>query len=388
MTRAPGLAAVLALVLAATVLGASAVHAQTGRPGTVIDVLEVHGVITPPLASAMQDTIGLAAASGSSAVLLDLDSPGVLSVDLSLVTPVLESDVPVIVWVGDGATARGGAAFLVAAADVVVVAPTATVGPAIPFELAEGEPGSADPARDGLSDYTDLRRILSVEGEDPRLLGSELSTEAFDAPTLVRRGIAALAAPTRDAGLAALSGTVVRKGTSVFSLDVRPETTTLVGHQLSTSRRLLQAASQPAAAFLLLVLAVTALLALPLRAATATLVLGVVVPFLLFGIATVPAQWWAVTLVVVGLLLLAFDAGLVWLGVPTAIGLACLALGGLRLTSGAARLGVPPATVAAVGVVALGVSLWGRRWQDRLIAQQWAEEEAAMAAGPLGAATV
>jgi len=369
-----------------TVLGAWAASAQPSRQQTVIDVLEVHGVISPPVAAAIQDTVELAVAGGSSAVLLDIDSPGVLSVNLSLITPVLEANIPVIVWIGQDAVARGGAAYLVAAADVVVVAPTATVGPAIPFELADGEPGSADPARDGLSDYTSLRRTVVAEREDPRILASELAVDEFDAPTLIRRGIADLTAETRDLALAGLSGAVVRKGTSVFALNVDPETTTLLGHELSVSRRLLATASIPVVAFVLLILAVAALLALPVRAAAATLVLGVVVPFLLFGLAAVPARWWAVTLVVIGLTFVAFDAGLVWLGAPTVLGLACVALGGLNLTGGAASLAIPPAAVGVVGVVGTGVSLWGRHWQDGLIARLLAEEDAALAAGPLGPA--
>jgi len=355
---------------------ALAASARAQQP-VAVDVIEIRGLVDPPTAAHVRQVIEGAALSGSSAVLVDIDSPGALAVDLAFITPIVESSVPVIAWIGPGARARGGAAFAAVAADVVIMAPDGQLGPAVPFELGDGEPGDADPAGDGLTDYTKLRRTLPGPAAVAVQLAADLATEAFDGQATLELGLTMALADSREAGLAGLTGTTVTKGTTVHALRFEPGATQLRIHGLTTAQRLLRAAADPTTAFLLLVVVVAAVLSLPMRPGLATLVLGLTGPFAVFGIQVVPATWWAIGLIVAGVVLVTFDTAVVWIGGPTAAGILALVVGGVRLTRGAERLDVDLGALVVVALAAAAISWSGNQRQVRRLLLARDEEEAA-----------
>jgi membrane-bound serine protease (ClpP class) len=106
----------------------AATRAQTEA---AVDIIEVDGYLDPVLVDFVGRSLAAAAGAGSVALVLQLDSPGVV-VDADrfdrLVADVETSDVPVAVWVGpSGAVALGDSARLVEAADHAAVAPGSAV---------------------------------------------------------------------------------------------------------------------------------------------------------------------------------------------------------------------------------------------------------------------
>jgi len=78
---------------------------------------------------------------GGSLLLIVLDTPGGLGESMrSMVSTILNSDIPVAVWVGPkGARAASAGVFLVAASTMAGMAPMATIGAASPVGLGGGD---------------------------------------------------------------------------------------------------------------------------------------------------------------------------------------------------------------------------------------------------------
>ncbi len=124
-----------ALWIAGVWPGSPAGAADTGRRG--IDVVQVNGPLDPPNVSLVRSVIREANRKGSTLVVIQLDSPGVVDSDVApVVRAIRDSGVPIAVWVGPaGSNAKGGAVELVAAAPVASVSPGSHIGPAYPVAL-------------------------------------------------------------------------------------------------------------------------------------------------------------------------------------------------------------------------------------------------------------
>ena len=111
-------------------------------------VAEVNGLIDSTTASYLKEQVALAADDQAIALVLQLDSRGstLSDADLAeLLNVVANAAMPIGVWVGpSGATARGGAAQLVAVAEFSALAPGSTI-------LPEGTPGRSPQQRDTVS---------------------------------------------------------------------------------------------------------------------------------------------------------------------------------------------------------------------------------------------
>ncbi|MDP9405451.1 MAG: nodulation protein NfeD, partial [Actinomycetota bacterium] len=113
------------LVLAGLLVGVLATTAGAHGDGTLVDVVEVEGVIDPAVAGYLRDAVATAEADGAEVLIVQLDTPGGLGVAVDeLVQLVTTSRVPVVVWVGPpGARAASTGMYLGYAAHVLALAP-------------------------------------------------------------------------------------------------------------------------------------------------------------------------------------------------------------------------------------------------------------------------
>ena len=141
--------AALGLLAAAAPAGGAAPPRAPAGPaaGPAVDYFELTGVIDPASARSLVQEIDAAGRAGSRALIIRLDSPGGLRASVSsLVDHVLQSKVPVVVWVApSGARAAGAGVFVAYAAHVAVMAPGTTIGPVVPVNL-DAPPGSSSAA--------------------------------------------------------------------------------------------------------------------------------------------------------------------------------------------------------------------------------------------------
>lgn len=129
---------VLAFFFAALVLLASpALGAER------VCVIHVDGTIGPTTASYIARGVNDAAEQGAQCLVIQLDTPGgLLESTKSIVTTLLSSPVPTVVYVSpSGASAASAGCFITLAADVAVMAPATTIGAAHPVEI--GSPTSS-----------------------------------------------------------------------------------------------------------------------------------------------------------------------------------------------------------------------------------------------------
>ena len=111
---------ILVLGIALLASGAAFAQAESGPtdPGP-IDIVEVEGLIDPPMARFIIDRVRSAQLDGAQLIVLRLDSPADITAPRLGVNTVVEgSTVPIVAWVAPrGAVAKGVAAGIVAAAD-------------------------------------------------------------------------------------------------------------------------------------------------------------------------------------------------------------------------------------------------------------------------------
>lgn len=125
----------LILILLMLVLGSTAAAAQPG-----VLVLKVQGPIVPVVADYIHRGIAQAEASGASALIIELDTPGgLVSSAQEIIQDMLAARVPVVVYVYPaGAWAGSAGAFITLAANVAAMAPSTFIGAAHPVTMGGG----------------------------------------------------------------------------------------------------------------------------------------------------------------------------------------------------------------------------------------------------------
>ncbi|MBE0409370.1 MAG: nodulation protein NfeD [Anaerolineales bacterium] len=128
------------LVLGLIFLSVNPTHAQV-VPGTV-HILEIEGVINPPIENYIQRTIRAAQEQNASLIIITMDTPGGLDTSMRQIAQMmLSSSVPVAVYVyPSGARAASAGLFLLTAAHIAAMAPGTNTGAASPVGLG----GDAD----------------------------------------------------------------------------------------------------------------------------------------------------------------------------------------------------------------------------------------------------
>ena len=107
----------------------------------VIDAITVDAVITPPVASYVERSIAEAGASGATAIVILLDTPGGLDLAMrDIVKAIMKSPVPVIVYVyPSGARAASAGAIITMSAHIAAMAPGTNIGAAHPVSVGMGK---------------------------------------------------------------------------------------------------------------------------------------------------------------------------------------------------------------------------------------------------------
>jgi membrane-bound serine protease (ClpP class) len=339
----------------------TAAAAQTSEPK--IDILQVSGALDSTIADYLDTALHTADQEGVEVVVLQLATPGALDVETAeLVDLITGSPVPVVVWVGPpGARVTGGGVQLALAADVLAMAPGAVLGGASPVALGD-EPDDA--AREATAQR--LADLARARDRDPDVAAAfardnaavvasieattELSADAalppgvdpaqvqvLDEQALVDAGIADVVASGLPEVLSSLDGRVVtRQDGDQTRLHADPVTATIRFNNQGLLGRVLHAVSTPTLAYLLLVAGLVALLfewfqpGFGVAGISGAVIAGLGV----FGLTILPARWWAIALIVIGLILLALDLALASLGPVTIAGAAALAVGSVWLYRG------------------------------------------------------
>ena len=355
------------LAAGAFLLGTGAAAAQGEH---VIEIVELEGVIDPTTAAYLESRIDAAAEDGSTAVIIQLDTPGGLDVSMrDMVQRIVRSPVPVVVWVGPpGARAASAGVFLVYASHVAVMAEATTLGAAHPVDLGNEtvEQKVVNDAAAFLEALARQRdRDVEFAGEAVRESASLASEEALD------RGVVELQANTVDQLLEALDGrTVETQGGTTTLVTLGPDVT-IRFHSPGLLTRVLHAITDPTIAYLLLVLGFWALvfeLAQP-GIGVAGVAGAVALLMAFYALAVLPVSIAGLLLLLLGLVFFTIDVFTAGLGVWTVGGTLALLAGSIMLFGGVApAIEVSPWVIGIVVIAsvlffgfAMTVAMRGRK---------------------------
>ena len=343
----------LCLLAAALAIGGSV----SASPSPEVDVLHVDGDIVPAVSSYIDRGIGLAEEHQATAVIIELSTPGgLLSTTEDIVNRILDAEVPVVVYVNRWAGSAG--TFITLAANVAAMAPGSRIGAASPVstegELPEtlqkkltqdtaarirsladlrGRNQAAAEATvvEALS-FTDQEALglAPIPEEDQTLLG--LSTPYLQ-PPLVDIG-----AKDIDSLIAQLNGMTVEVAGQEVTINTGGYSKNDVG--MSAIEKFLQGISNPDIAYVLLSLAVTALILEFIHpGAILPGVVGAIALILAFySLAVLEASWAGVFFIILAFILFILEAFVTSFGMLTIGGIASLVMGSIILFGGGPAL--------------------------------------------------
>jgi membrane-bound serine protease (ClpP class) len=302
-----------------------------------IDVVELDGTITPVMARYIDRAIGSAEADGRSAVVLEMDTPGGLSSAMDdIIRDVLESEIPVIVYVAPrGARAASAGVYITYAAHVAAMAPGTNIGSATPVSLG-GDDDDEETAMDRkvvndavaqIVNLANLRGRNAAWAEDA--VRNAVNITADEALSL---GVIDTVAPDLDTLLTEIDGRQVTMADGSTAA-LRTANARLHDVGMNPLEGLLQLLADPTIAYILLSLGSLGLfleLSNP-----GTLVPGTVgalcLLFGLFALGTIPVNWAGLLLMALGLVLFVADVFLPSLGLLTVGGVVSFVVGSFLL---------------------------------------------------------
>ena len=323
-----GLVTIAAVALAVTPAAAQDDPQSDGASVAPVDVLQVDGFIDPVVASEISDAVTDLATNGSQALVLQVNSRGVVIDDeefTDLLATITDAPRPVAVWVGPtGARLLGGAVHLLSVADVSGMAPGAEVGY---FDTSIDNPIVAtDPAA-----VAALESLIgrSVGLSDARALGVFRQRISDEGIATIANMLDALDGYEGD-------GIVLETTEEQITDDGTVQRTTTAVPRFSKPGlidQLFHTVASPPVAYLLLLVGLGLLLFEFFTAGVGVAAVVGIVSTLLsaYGLDVLPARGWAVALLVAATVAFAID---VQVGLPrvwTGIGITSTIVGSLWL---------------------------------------------------------
>ena len=350
--------------------------AQRERAGRrVVYTADVDALIHPVSAEYIAQTIDRADREGAELVVLTLKTPGGL-VDSTreINTRIIESETPVVVYVGPSGTRAASAGFLITiAADIAAMAPGTHIGAAHPVS-GTGQAMDETAAQKAASDVAAYARSLASQRQRNVKLAEEAVTdsrsftekEALEAdPPLID-----LIATDLDDLLEQLDGRTVRRWDGEFDT-IRTADAVVVATEMSWRQRLLSAIAHPQIAVLLFSLGSLGL-TIELWNPGATvpgIVGGLCLLLAFFAFQILPINYVGLLLIAFGLLLLAIEMFTPTYGLLATGGIVSMVLGAVMLVDSPTpelQLGWPfiLSSMLALGLITAALARLGFRAQQ------------------------
>ena len=308
-----------------------------GNDRPQIDVVELDGTITPVMARYIDRAIGSAESDSRAAIVLEMDTPGGLSSAMDdIIRDILESEIPVIVYVAPrGARAASAGVYITYAAHVAAMAPGTNIGSATPVSLG-GDDDDEETAMDRkvvndavaqIVNLANLRGRNAQWAEDA--VRDAVNVTADEALSL---GVIDIVAPDLATLLTEIDGRQVAMADG-STVALRTANARLHHVGMNPLEGLLQLLADPTIAYILLSLGSLGLfleLSNPGTFIPGT-VGAVCLLFGLFALGTIPVNWAGVLLMALGLVLFVADVYLPSLGLLTVGGVISFIVGSFLL---------------------------------------------------------
>ena len=268
-------------------------------------------------------------------VVFRMDTPGGLVSSMRAMTgAILDSPVPVVVWVSpEGSRAASAGAFILQAAHIAAMAPGTNVGAAQPVMASGQDAPDLDMKKKITNDLAaHMRSLAQLRRRNPdlaeRMVTASVSLTAEEA---LAGGLVDLSAPSLESLLVAVSGRSVTVKGEERVIEFDPSNPVEIS--MSSREKVLQFISSPDIAYMLLSAGVLMIVLEVLSPGGFVLGTSGAVMVLLgaFGLRMLPFNWAGVILLVAGIVVLVLDLMVGGIGVLSLFGLASLVTGGLIL---------------------------------------------------------
>ncbi|MBW2023070.1 MAG: nodulation protein NfeD [Deltaproteobacteria bacterium] len=248
----------LAFLIAATMFGALGAE-QAFAKGKAL-VIELEGAINPASAMVLARGMEKARETGASLVIIRLDTPGGLGSSMrTMVKSIMNSQIPVVVWVGpSGAGAASAGVLITIAAHVAAMAPSTNIGAAHPV-LAGGKEIGKTMSEKVVNDMASYARgIAKQRGRNGEWVEKAIrESVSITAEEAVRKHVVDLTAPSLQELLKALDGREVEVAGQKIKL--KTVGIKLVYYHLGFRDRVLQTISDPNIAYILMMIGMAGL---------------------------------------------------------------------------------------------------------------------------------
>ncbi len=304
--------------------------------------LKVDDTIQPVSEEYISRGIDYAADHNASAVLIELHTPGGLVTSTrSIISKILGSRVPVIIYVAPtGANAASAGFFILESADIAAMAPGTNTGSAHPVALLFGVSQAKEDDTMKAKIENDLaafiRSYVSKRGRNVALAETAVrESKAFSDQEALSQNLIDVVAKNEQDLLAQVNGRTVKRfdgSTVVMKTADQP----ITDYERSLKERIMGFLVDPNIAFLIFAIGAIALYAeFNHPGAIIPGVLGTVCILLaLFAFHFLPIRYAAVTLILAAFVFFALEAKYTSHGILGIAGVACFALGGLLLVDG------------------------------------------------------
>ncbi len=360
MTRAPlSLLALLVLaVLAGPVIPALAAPAP-------VALIDIEGTISPVTVRLVSQAVERAQSEQAQALILELDTPGGLERSMrSIVQTILQSEVPVIVYVGPtGARAASAGVFITMAGHIAAMAPATNIGAAHPVSIGGGT-----------MDKEMVKKVENDAAAFARTIATERGRNVEWAEKAVRSSVSAtereavklkvvdLVAANVEDLLAKVDGRTIKTAKGMVTLHTKDAPVKRI--EVRFRDRFLALITDPNIAYILMMVGMLGLffeLSNP----------GVILPGVLGGISLIlaffafqslPINWAGLLLILFGLALLVAEIKIMSHGVLTIGGIIAMVLGSLMLyeaPEAGLRISwyvIIPTVASTAGLVVLAIS--------------------------------
>lgn len=354
------LCGILLLMLAGALSFVASAQAETAtalqsirRPEVV--VIHLDDTIQPISADFLARGLRIAASSHASAVVIEMNTPGgLLSSMRQMVSDVLSSPVPVIIYVTPSGSRAGSAGFFILeSADIAAMAPGTNAGAAHPvFEgMKVGQTLKQKIENDA---EALLRSYVSRRGRNVNAaLDAVRNSKSYSDREALQLNLIDLISPNRASLLNSVNGrTVTRISGATTTLDTA--NARIVEIHATLRERILDRLTNPDLALLILV--VGGMLIYIEFSAPGTIVPGtlgtILVLIALFALNLLPVRYTAVLLLVAGFTLLILEVKFISHGIFAGAGIVCLIFGSLTLVAGP----IPQMRVHLEMAVAVGLA--------------------------------
>jgi len=305
--------------------------------GTVVKIT-VDDTIQPISSEYIARAIEHARQTNADAVLMELHTPGGL-VDSTreIIAKILDSPVPVIVYVApSGANAASAGFFILESADIAAMAPGTNTGAAHPVELGGEKMDDVMKTKVENDSAAFMRSFVGPRGRNVQLAESAVrESKSWTDQEALQQHLIDIVAKDQDDLFRQISGRTIKR------FDGKQVKLDLVGAKvddmpMTLRQRILDFLLDPNIAFIVLAVGALALYAeFNHPGAVIPGVVGVVFILLaLFALNLLPTRYAAFTLIIAAFVLFILEAKFATHGILGIAGIACLTLGGLLLVDG------------------------------------------------------